>query len=66
MDALLQEVRQEAWDGLIPAEFSMDSQEVTSLQRPLPLYVSIGRCSIYRCTVKTMLHLMRSTAAMPS
>ena len=40
MDALLQDVRQEAWDGLIPAEFSMDSQEVTSLERPLPLYVS--------------------------
>lgn len=51
MDALLQEVRQESWDGLIPAEFSMDSQEVTSLQPPLPLYVSdvLRSIPIYRC-----------------
>lgn len=40
MDGLLQDVRQEAWGGLIPTELSMDSSEVTSLQRPLPLYVS--------------------------
>lgn len=40
MDALLQDVRQEAWGGMIPTELSMDSSEVTSLQRPLPLYVS--------------------------
>lgn len=41
MDSLLQEVREEAWNGLIPAEFTMDSSEITSLQRPLPLYVSV-------------------------
>lgn len=40
MDGLLQDVRQEAWGGLIPTELSMDSSEITSLQRPLPLYVS--------------------------
>lgn len=40
MEGLLKSVREEAWDGLIPAEFSMDSAEVTALQRPLPLYVS--------------------------
>lgn len=40
MDALLQDVREEAWGGMIPTELSMDSSEVTSLQRPLPLYVS--------------------------
>lgn len=40
MGCLLQGVREEAWYGLIPAEFSMDSSEVTSLQRPLPLFVS--------------------------
>ena len=41
MEGLLKSVREEAWDGLIPAEFSMDSAEVTALQRPLPLYVSL-------------------------
>lgn len=40
MEGLLQDVRKEAWDGLIPTELSMDTAEVTSLQRPLPLYVS--------------------------
>lgn len=40
MGSILKVVREEAWHGLIPAEFSMDSSEVTSLQRPLSLYVS--------------------------
>lgn len=40
MEALLSSVHEEAWDGFIPIEFSMDVSEVTSLQRPLPLYVS--------------------------
>lgn len=38
--SMLNSVHEEAWNGLIPTEFSMDVSEVTSLQRPLPLYVS--------------------------
>lgn len=60
MDSLLREVRQGAWDGLIPTELSMDSLEVTSLQRPLPLYVSFKivspvhllLCSVCCCETK--------------
>ncbi|CAM9506562.1 unnamed protein product, partial [Laminaria digitata] len=56
MDALLQEVREEAWNGLIPAEFSMDSQEVTSLQRPLPLYLLLPRMGFLPCIAEAVSH----------
>ncbi|CAM9943444.1 unnamed protein product [Scytosiphon promiscuus] len=56
MDGLLHEVRQEAWGGLIPAELSMDSSEVTSLQRPLPLYLLLPRMGFLPCVADVISH----------
>lgn len=53
-EQLFEDVREEAWAGLIPAEFSMDSSEVTSLQRPLPLYVSELNALFLLCRQKRL------------
>eukprot|EP00752_Nemacystus_decipiens_P005704 g5162.t1 len=56
MDGLLHDVRQEAWGGLIPTELSMDSSEVTSLQRPLPLYLLLPRMGYLPCVADAISH----------
>lgn len=55
MEALLCSVHEEAWDGFIPIEFSMDASEVTSLQRPLPLYVSFLFFAVLFCRLHVKL-----------
>ncbi|CAN0218289.1 unnamed protein product [Ectocarpus sp. 12 AP-2014] len=56
MDALLEDVRQEAWGGMIPTELSMDGSEVTSLQRPLPLYLLLPRMGFLPCVAEAISH----------
>ncbi|CAN0068273.1 unnamed protein product [Ectocarpus sp. 12 AP-2014] len=56
MDALLEDVRQEAWGGMIPTELSMDSSEVTSLQMPLPLYLLLPRMGFLPCVAEAISH----------
>ncbi|CAN0242320.1 unnamed protein product [Pylaiella littoralis] len=56
MDGLLREVQRGAWDGLIPTELSMDSSEVTSLQRPLPLYLLLPRMGYLPCVAEAISH----------
>ncbi|CAM9821627.1 unnamed protein product [Ascophyllum nodosum] len=56
MEGLFREVQNETWDGMIPAELSMDSSEITSLQRPLPLYLLLPRMAFLPCIADTVSH----------